>query len=128
MATQNEMSAGSRAPLTREGGLPAAVVLADTSGGESLSMRKLAQELGVEAMSLYNHVANKDDILAGIVDVVFSQVGLPPEGVDWKTAVRRVAISVREGLERPPWAIGLMESRSQPGPATLRHHDAVIGC
>ena len=90
-------------------------------------MRKLAQELGVEAMSLYHHVANKDDILDGIVDVVFSEIDLPTNDIDWRAAMRQRAISARQALRRHPWATGLMESRSTPGPATLRHHDAVLG-
>ncbi len=126
-ATQTELSAKTRAPLTRERVLHAAIDLADQSGIASLSMRKLAQMLGVEAMSLYNHVAKKDDILNGMVDLVFSQISLPARGQDWKAAMRQRAISARAVLTRHPWAIGLMESRSRPGPATLRHHDAVIG-
>jgi AcrR family transcriptional regulator len=127
MATQTDPSTEPRTPLSKERVLRAAINLADKGGIGSLSMRRLAQELGVEAMSLYNHVANKDDILDGIVDVVFGEVGLPPRGADWKTAMSQRAISAREVLSRHPWAIGLMESRSRPGPATLRHHDAVIG-
>jgi AcrR family transcriptional regulator len=115
-----------RPPLSRERVLRAAVKLADRDGIESLSMRKLGQELGVEAMSLYNHVRNKDEILNGLVDVVFSEIELPPSGRDWSTAMRRRAISARLALKRHPWAVGLMESRAQPGPATLRHHDAVL--
>src|SRR5207249_136886 len=114
--------------LARERVLRAAVEFADTGGVGSLSMRKLGKALGVEAMSLYNHVRNKHDILDGMVDVVFDEIGLPPRGVDWKTAMRRRAISAQAALARHPWAIGLMGSRSTPGPATLRHHDAVIGC
>ena len=91
-------------------------------------MRTLAQGLGVEAMSLYHHVANKDDILDGMVDIVFGEIDLPPTDTDWKTAMRRRAHSARAALARHPWAISLMESRKAPGPATLRHHDAVIGC
>ena len=91
-------------------------------------MRKLGEALGVEAMSLYNHVANKDELLDGMVDHVFSEIELPSDGADWKAAMRRRAISVREVMSCHRWAIGLMESRSSPGPATLRHHDAVIGC
>jgi len=106
--------------------LRAAVVLADAGGIESLSMRKLGQKVGVEAMSLYNHVANKDDILDGMVDVVFSEIDLPSNEADWKAAMRRRAISAREALAMHPWAIGLMESRATPGPATLRHHDSVL--
>jgi hypothetical protein len=91
-------------------------------------MRKLGQVLGVEAMSLYNHVAGKADLLDGMIDVVFSEIGLPPGGAGWKPAMRQRAISAREALGRHRWAIGLMESRRSPGPATLRHHDAVLGC
>jgi AcrR family transcriptional regulator len=127
MATQTEPSAAPRIPLNRQRVLGAAVALADRGGVRSLSMRKLAHELGVEAMSLYHHVANKDDILDGIVDVVFSEIELPSGDADWKAAMRQRAISAREALLRHPWATGLMESRSTPGPATLRHHDAVLG-
>jgi AcrR family transcriptional regulator len=116
-----------RIPLTKQRVLRAAVALADRDGVRSLSMRKLAQELGVEAMSLYHHVTNKDAILDGIVDVVFSEIDLPSDQADWKAAMRQRAISAREALRRHPWAIGLMESRSTPGPATLRHHDTVLG-
>ena len=118
---------GPRGRLSRDRVLRAAVALADTGGIESLSMRKLGGELGVEAMSLYNHVANKVDLLDGMIDAVFAEIDLPPEGTDWRTAMRRRAISVRAVLARHPWAIGLMESRTTPGPATLRHHDAVLG-
>jgi AcrR family transcriptional regulator len=116
-----------RTPLTRDRVLRAAVDLADRDGIGSLSMRKLAQELGVEAMSLYHHVASKDVILDGLIDLVFSEIDLPLGEADWKAAMRRRAISAREALRRHPWATGLMESRSTPGPATLRHHDAVLG-
>jgi AcrR family transcriptional regulator len=128
MAAQTDPSPEPRIRLTRERVLLAGIDVADKGGVEALSMRKLGQQLGVEAMSLYNHVANKGDILDGMVDVFFGEIGLPPRGVDWKTAMRQRAISAREVLARHPWAIRLMESRSTPGPATLRHHDAVIGC
>ena len=124
-------TAGGRAPripLTRERVLHAAVALADASGSETLSMRKLGEALGVEAMSLYNHVANKEDLLDGMIDVVFAEIDLPTGWADWRAAMRQRAISARRVLSRHGWAIGLMESRSSPGPATLRHHDAVIGC
>jgi AcrR family transcriptional regulator len=127
MATQTDPSAAPRVPLNKQRVLHAAVALADRDGVRSLSMRKLAHELGVEAMSLYHHVANKDAILDGIVDVVFSEIDLPSGEADWKAAMRQRAISAREALLRHPWATGLMESRSTPGPATLRHHDAVLG-
>lgn len=117
-----------RIPLTRERVLHAAVALADASGSESLSMRKLGDAIGVEAMSLYHHVANKEDLLDGMIDVVFGEIDLPAGGEDWKTAMRARAMSARRVLSRHGWAIGFMESRSSPGPATLRHHDTVIGC
>jgi AcrR family transcriptional regulator len=117
-----------RAPLSRDQVLKAAVALADQSGTGALSMRKLGEVLGVEAMSLYNHVASKSDLLDGMVDAVFSEIGLPAGEASWKPAMRQRAISAREVLGRHRWAIGLMESRRSPGPATLRHHDAVLGC
>jgi AcrR family transcriptional regulator len=117
-----------RAPLSRDQVLRAAVALADEGGIGALSMRKLGQTLGVEAMSLYNHVASKGDLVDGMIDVVFSEIGLPPGDGGWKPAMRQRAISAREVLGRHRWAIGLMESRRTPGPATLRHHDAVLGC
>jgi AcrR family transcriptional regulator len=115
-----------RAALSRKRVLQAAVALADREGIEALSMRKLGQEVGVEAMSLYNHVRNKEDILNGMVDAVFSEIDLPSSGEDWRVAMRKRAISARQTLLRHPWAIGLMESRVQPGSATLRHHDSVL--
>ena len=127
MATRAKQAAKRRAALTRERILRAAISLADGDGIESLSMRKLGQELGVEAMSLYNHVRNKVDMLDGMVDVVFGEIDLPTNGIDWRTAMRQRAISARQALLRHPWAIGLMESRATPGRATLRHHDAVLG-
>jgi AcrR family transcriptional regulator len=117
-----------RAPLDREQVLRAAVDLADDRGIASLSMRRLGQALGVEAMSLYNHVANKDDLLDGMIDVVFAEIDLPaPDETDWRAAMRRRAVSARAALARHPWAIALMDSRTSPGPATLRHHEAVLG-
>jgi AcrR family transcriptional regulator len=107
--------------------LRAALVLADAGGIDSMSMRKLGEELGVEAMSLYNHVANKDDILDGIVDLVFSEITLPSGRGDWKPAMRKRASSAHEALLRHSWAPSLMQSRTKPGPATLRHHDSVLG-
>src|SRR5512136_530446 len=116
-----------RVPLSRELVLDTAVKLADRSGLESLTMRRLGQELGVEGMALYYHFANKDEVIDGMVDLVFSEIDLPAAGADWKTAMRRRAQSLRETLLRHRWALGLMESRRTPGPANLRHHDAVIG-
>jgi len=107
--------------------LHAGVAFADESGIASLSMRRLGEALGVEAMSLYNHVANKDELLDGMVDLVFGEIDLPAGGTDWKTAMGERARSARQALGRHPWAIALMSTRTSPGPATLRHHDAVIG-
>ena len=116
-----------RTRLTRERVLRAGVDFADERGIASLSMRKLGEALHVEAMSLYNHVANKSELLDGMVDLVFGEIELPSDQIDWRTAMRQRAHSAREVLSRHRWAIGLMESRTSPGPATLRHHDAVIG-
>ena len=107
--------------------LQAAVVLADEAGLEAFSMRGLAQELGVVPMALYKHVANKDALVDGMVDIVFSEIELPPGDLDWRSAMRRRASSTREALKRHTWAIGMMESR-HPGPANLRNHNAVMGC
>jgi AcrR family transcriptional regulator len=115
-----------RTPLGRERVLRSALKLADRDGIEAVSMRRLGQELGVEAMSLYNHVRNKEEILDGLVDVVFSEIATPSSDVDWVTAMRQRAVSARQVLKRHPWALGLMESRTRPGPANLRHHDSVL--
>ena len=118
-----------RGPLTRDRVLRAALELADDGGFHSLSMRKVARRLGVEAMSLYNHVANKEDIVDGLVDIVFSEIDVPdPGSMDWKPAMRRRAISVRAALNRHRWAVGLMEGRMNPGPANIDNHNAVMGC
>jgi AcrR family transcriptional regulator len=116
-----------RVRLNRDRVLRVAVALADSGGIESLTMRKLGVELGVEAMSLYNHVANKADLLDGMIDIVFAEIDLPTGETDWRTAMRRRAVSARDVLSRHRWATGLMESRTTPGPATLRHHDTVLG-
>jgi AcrR family transcriptional regulator len=116
-----------RAPLSRERVVTAAMALADEKGAAGVTMRAIAATLGVEAMSLYNHVAGREDILDGMVDAVFGEIELPTSTTDWKAAMRDRAASLREVLRRHPWAVGLLDSRSQPGPATLRHHDAVLG-
>ncbi len=128
VARNTSTTTRSRAPLSRERALSAAIAIADADGIDSLTMRKLAQALGVEAMSLYHHVENKSDILDGMVDMVFAEIDLPPEGGDWKAGMRLRAESVRAVLTRHPWALSIMESRTSPGLATLRHHDAVLGC
>jgi AcrR family transcriptional regulator len=128
MARPARPAAEPRKPLNRERVLRAALAMADTNGIESVSMRKLGEAVGVEAMSLYNHVPRKADLLDGLIDLVFGEIELPPAGVGWRTAMRERAIAIRAALSRHRWAIGLMESRTSPGPATLRHHDAVLGC
>jgi AcrR family transcriptional regulator len=117
-----------RVRLSKERVLQAAVGLAARDGIESLTMRKLADELGAGAMSLYHYVPNKDQLLDGMVDIVFSEIELPSTDVDWKTAMRRRAISTREALNRHRWAVGLMEGRTNHGPANLSLHNAVLGC
>src|SRR5256885_2830657 len=127
MPTRTGHRAERRAPLSKHRVLEAAIGLADDGGIATLSMRNLAQALGVEAMSLYNHVASKDDLLDAVVDSVFGEIGVPVAGGDWRVSMRKRAMAVREVLTRHPWAIELMEARSRPGPATLAHHDAVLG-
>jgi AcrR family transcriptional regulator len=127
MAVRELASRPSRRPLSRKRVLRAAVSHADRHGLEELSMRKLADVLRVAPMALYRHIANKDDLIDAMIDVVFSEIGLPSGGADWKTAMRKLAMSLRDVLARHRWAIGLMESQRHPGPANLRHHDAVIG-
>ena len=117
-----------RGHLSKERLFRAAVDLADGGGLESLTMRKLADKLGVGAMSLYYYVPNKDELVTGMVDLVFAEIELPPGDVDWKTAMRRRATSTREALNRHRWAVGLMESQEMPGGASIRLHDAVLGC
>jgi AcrR family transcriptional regulator len=114
--------------LSRERVLDAALRMADREGIEALSMRKLAQELGVKAMSLYNHVTNKDDILDAIVDIVISEIEVPDLGLDWKTAMRQRAISAHAVLLRHPWMTTTMVSRVNKGAAMLRYVDATLGC
>ena len=127
MAITTVSSAKPRSRLSRERVLRAAIAHADAGGLEAITMRRLAEELGVAPMALYRHVANRDGLIDGMVDVVFGEIDLPSSGDDWKAAMRQRGISVRDVLSRHRWAIGLMESRANPGPANLRHHDAVIG-
>ncbi|MCA9534564.1 MAG: TetR/AcrR family transcriptional regulator C-terminal domain-containing protein [Myxococcales bacterium] len=115
-----------RPTLTRESVLAAALVLADHHGLDALSMRKLGQALGVEAMSLYNHVANKDDVLDGMVDLVMGEIHVPV-GRPWRDALRERSISAHDVLLAHPWAAALIESRLSPGPQRLAHHNALIG-
>jgi AcrR family transcriptional regulator len=116
-----------RVPLDRERVLSGAIAVADAGGVRALTIRSLAAELGVKPMSVYYYFANKSEILDGIVDVVFSEIDLPPGDGDWRSEIRRRALSARRVLSRHPWVTVLLESRKTPGPATLRHHDAMIG-
>src|SRR3954466_15078166 len=115
MTSSPAATTAQRAPLSRERVLRAGLALADEQGIESLSMRKLGEVVGVEAMSLYNHVANKEDLLDGMIDVVFAEIELPSGELDWRTVMRRRSTSARAALSRHRWAIGLMESRVSPG-------------
>ena len=117
-----------RAPLSRERVLETAIKLADEHGLGAFSMRKLADELGVAAMSLYHHVPNKDQWLDAMIDLVFSEIQLPSTDDEWQTAMRKRALSTRAALNRHRWAVGLMEGRTTHGPANLRLHNAVLGC
>jgi AcrR family transcriptional regulator len=122
-----EGTAPPRIPLSRERVLNAALGLADEGGVEAVSMRRLGQVLGVEAMSLYKHVADKEAILDGIADLVMDEVEVPSPDLDWRTSIRRSAISAHEALRRHPWAGLVLESRLNPGPARLRYLEAVVG-
>ncbi|MCL2089682.1 MAG: TetR/AcrR family transcriptional regulator [Micrococcales bacterium] len=115
-----------RPTLSRDLIVTTAVRLADDAGIAQLSMRRLGAELGVEAMSLYHHLRDKSALLDAMVDLVFAQIE-DPEGPDWRDGLARRAASQRATLNRHPWALELVESRATPGPATLRHHDAVLG-
>jgi AcrR family transcriptional regulator len=129
MSAQRQATAAeARVALSRERVLRAAIDLADAEGIESLTMRRLARVLGVEAMSLYHHVANKDEILNGIVDLVVGEFELPAEGDDWRAAMRRAAISAHEVLLAHPWAASLVLSGAGISTARLRHMNAILGC
>lgn len=117
-----------REPLSSDRVIAAAASVADRGGLSAVSMRNVGRELGVEAMSLYHHVANKAALLDGLADWVFERFELPPAGLGWRAAMTVRAASVREVLTAHPWALGLVDSRANPGPALMRHHDAVIGC
>lgn len=134
MATETDPTTEPRIPLSRERVLRAAVNIADEGGIGSLTMRRLAEELGAEAMSLYYHVANKEEVLDGIVDViareindVVNQIDLPSKGANWQKAVRQRILTAREVLLRHPWAPGVFETRTKMGPAVLKYHDALLG-
>ena len=127
MTSPADAKSDGRVPLSRDRVLHGAIAVADAQGIGSLTIRSLAQELGAKPMSLYHYVRNKDEILDGIVDLVFGEFDLPEPGGEWRAEMRRRANSARRVLRRHPWAIALLQSRTNPGPATLRHHDAIIG-
>ena len=128
MATQNDQAeAEARTPLSRDRVLRAAVQLADQGGLDGLSMRGLAQQLGVEAMSLYHHVKNKQDLLGGMLDFVYSEIELPPSQRDWRSAMRSTAISFYHVLLTHPWACTLLGSVIEPSPLRLRYMNAFLG-
>jgi len=127
MATKTEETARAREPLTKERILRAAVALADEVGVESLSMRRLAQELGVVPMALYKHVANKDDLFDGMIDIVVGEIDPPIEGADWKRTMRERILSARRALLRHPWASSVLESRGEPTPTIIGYMDSMMG-
>lgn len=118
----------SDAALSKERVVAEAVRLADHEGVHGLSMRRLATELGAGAMSLYHYVSSKDDLMDAMIDVVFEEIELPRDDADWQAAMRSQAMSTRKVLARHPWATSLMESRTTPGPANLRHREAYTAC
>ena len=126
MREQRQVASDAR--LSKQRVVVEAVRLADREGVDGLSMRRLAGELGAGAMSLYHYVANKEQLLDAMIDIVFEEIELPTDATDWQSAIRRRAVSARQVLARHPWAIGLMESRTSPGPANLRHREAVTAC
>lgn len=128
MSARERRQVGSEAGLSKQRVVLEAIRLADREGVEALSMRRLASVFGAGAMSLYHYVANKDELIDAMIDVVFDEIELPPEDTDWQAAMRQRSISARDVLARHPWAIGLMESRTSPGPANLRHREAVTAC
>jgi AcrR family transcriptional regulator len=125
---RKQRQAASDAALSKQRVVVEAVRLADREGVDGLSMRRLAGALGAGAMSLYYYVASKEELLDAMIDIVFEEIELPPEETDWQSAMRQRAASARQVLARHPWAISLMESRTTPGPANLRHREAVTAC
>jgi AcrR family transcriptional regulator len=125
VSADSRRGAGASTPLSKDLVLRQALALADKEGMDALSMRRLGQELNAGAMSLYHHVRNKEELLDGMVDLVFAEIELPDSRDDWQAAMRARAVSARDVLARHPWAITLMASRTTPGPANLRHHEAV---
>ncbi len=116
-----------RARLNRDRVLRAAVALADEAGIEAVSMRRLAEELGVVPMALYKHVTSKEELLDGMIDIVVGEIGPPASDASWKTAIRQRILSARRSLRRHPWAPGAIESRADPSPVMLAYIDSMIG-
>jgi AcrR family transcriptional regulator len=123
----SETTPAVRIPLSRDRVLEAAVAFADAEGIDSLSMRKLGQQLGVEAMSLYNHVKNKDDLLDGMVDAILQEIDMTPAGTDWKSSMRHRIMSARSALVAHPWASQVIETRTDMSPAMIGYFDGIIG-
>ncbi len=128
MSTRERRQVASDAGLSKQRVVVEAVRLADRDGVDRLSMRRLAGAMGAGAMSLYHYVASKEELLDSMIDVVFGEIELPAQSADWQSAMRRQAVSAREALARHPWAISLMESRTTPGPANIRHREAFTAC
>ena len=128
MSAKKQSEVASGAGLSKQRVVAEAMRLADREGVDGLSMRRLAGALGAGAMSLYHYVASKEELLDAMIDVVFGEIELAPVETDWQSAMRQRAVSTRQVLARHPWAIGLLESRTSPGPANLRHHEAVTAC
>ena len=127
MAVAKPESPQRRSPFTRERVLKAAVRLADREGLEAVSMRRLGTELGIEAMSLYTHVRDKDDLLDGMVELVIREIPIHRDGADWKASLRTTIHSARHVILRHPWTPRVIETRNAPGPSGLRYYDAVMG-
>lgn len=125
---QGAQKQSTRSRLSRGRVLAGAVALADQIGIDAFTIRKLAAALEVKPMTIYHHVPNKDAILDGMIDIVFSEIDRPPRNLDWKLAIRQRSVSARTTLARHSWAVPLMESRTSPGEETMRHHEAVLGC
>ncbi len=128
MSEMEQRQVASPAGLSKQRVVVEAIRLADREGVDGLSMRRLAGALDAGAMSLYHYVANKEELLDAMIDAVFEEIELPPEQTDWQSAMRQRSVSARQALARHPWANGLMESRTSPGPAHLRHREAVTAC
>ena len=128
MPAKKQRPVATDAGLSKQRVVVEAIRLADREGVDGLSMRRLAGALGAGAMSLYHYVASKEELLDAMIDVVFAEIDLPPEESDWQSVMRQRSVSARQVLARHTWAIGLMESRTSPGPAHLRHREAVTAC